>query len=264
MEKNMPRPCILGLFAEPLVYPSGAPVARLDLDQEREDITAWLEDADADIDFEPGSLDEFQKALSTSVSLLHFSGHGNEKGLLIEDENGKAQLLRREDLAGILASYSEGNLRLAFLSACRSEEACRLVVDARVPFVVGILRHQLIGDDAARQFARAFYRSLAQGRSIGRAFEAAKAGVRAAYPSEADKFVLHARSGANPDTEVQFQSGADGQGLRLIAKAESLLLGVPQTGPFFGRAYDIGSLIEQAREHRFVSITGTGGSERVP
>jgi hypothetical protein len=187
MDKDAVRPRILALFAEPLIYSNGEPVVQLDLEQEREDIKSWLEDADADLDFEPGSLDEFQKGLLPSVGILHFSGHGNKDGLLIEDRDGKAQHLPREDLAGMLAAYSEGNLKLAFLSACHSEEACRLAVQAGIPFVVGILRQHTVGDDAARDFARAFYRLIAQGRSIGRAFGAAKAGVRAAYHTEADK-----------------------------------------------------------------------------
>jgi hypothetical protein len=154
--KNAVRPRILALFAEPLIYPGGAPVMRLDLEQEREDIKSWLENADADLDFEPGSLNEFEKAMLPSVSILHFSGHGSKDALLIEDENGRAQLLRRKDLAEILTAYNAGNLKLAFLSACHSEQACRLAVRAGIPFVVGILHRQTIGDQAARQFARAF------------------------------------------------------------------------------------------------------------
>ena len=117
MGSDKSRPRLLALFAEPLTYPDGQPVAALDLEDERQEIKSWLADADVDIDFEPGSLDELEKFLLPSVTMLHFSGHGNEEGLLVENELGKAQLLRREDLAGILSAYNEGNLTLAFLSA---------------------------------------------------------------------------------------------------------------------------------------------------
>ncbi len=253
------RPRILALLSQPLVYQDGTAVVQLDLEQERSDLVSWLEEAAVDFDFEVGGLDQLQKSLVPSVTILHFSGHGNDDGLLLEDQEGRAQFLRREDLAGILASYNEGSLKLAFLSACESEEPCKLVVEAGIPFVVGILRETAIRDEAARQFARAFYLGLTQGRSIRRTFEAAKAGVRAAFPNEADKFVLHHGVDADPEQIKFFGPTTEGQSLHLIAKAQSPVFGVPQTGAFFGRALDLASLISKLRDHRFVSVIGTGG-----
>lgn len=219
MSAKTSRPRLLALFAEPLIELDGRLVPALQLDMEREEVAAWLEDADVDLDFEPGTLDDLERSLLPSVTVLHFSGHGNEDGLLLEDPLGRAHLLRAEDLAGILAAYNEGGLTLAFLSACHSEEACRLVVRAGVPVVVGILRRATIEDQAAREFARAFYHLLAQGRSVGRAFQAAKAGARAKFGSEADKFVLHFREGLEPDRILLFRPDGDARGRQLVAKA---------------------------------------------
>lgn len=256
-EQNRPR--LLALFAEPLIEPNGQPVRGLQLDVEQDEVASWLEDADVDLDFEPGSLDDLERCLLPSVTILHFSGHGNPDGLIIEGPLGRARLLRAQDLAGILAAYNEGKLILAFLSACHSEDACRLVVGAGVPIVVGILRQATIGDQAAREFARAFYRLLAQGRSVGRAFEAAKAGARARFRLEAEKFVLHFREGMDPDQVFLFRPDGDGRGRQLVAKPKSPLLGVPHTGPFFGRAGKLAELLNAVDVHRFVSVTGTGG-----
>ena len=253
------RPRLLALFAEPLIYPDRRTVSRLQLGVERDEIANWLEDADVGLDFEPGSLDDLERCLLPSVTILHFSGHGNQDGLLLEDPLGQARLLRAEDLARILGAYNDGNLILAFLSACHSEEACRLVVRAGVPLVVGILRQATIADQAAREFARAFYRLLAQGRGVGRAFEAAKAGAKARFGSEADKFVLHFKDGLDPNQVFLFRGDGDGREPRFLAKAESPLLGVPHTGTFFGRARDLAEVLAALDAHRFVSVTGTGG-----
>ncbi len=83
MRTDRSRPRLLALFAKPLTYPNGEPVAALDLENERKEIASWLADADVDIDFEPGSLDELEKFLLPSVAMLHFSGHGNDEGLLV-------------------------------------------------------------------------------------------------------------------------------------------------------------------------------------
>jgi CHAT domain-containing protein len=157
---NQPRPRLLGLFAEPLIDGSGRPVPTLAVDEEREELAAWLEDVDVDIDFEPGGLDDFEKSFVPTVTAVHFSGHGLEDGLALEDRLGRLKLLRKDDLAAIIAAYNEGNVQLVFLSACHSETTCELVVKAGVPIVVGILRQAAVADQAARDFARAFYRQL--------------------------------------------------------------------------------------------------------
>jgi len=57
------RPRLLALFAEPLLGADGNPVSRLETDLEREELAEWLGEADIDLDFEPGSLDELEKGL---------------------------------------------------------------------------------------------------------------------------------------------------------------------------------------------------------
>ncbi|MGA2409282.1 MAG: hypothetical protein ABSG46_02695, partial [Candidatus Binataceae bacterium] len=63
MDSETVRPRLLALFSEPLIDSEGRPLPRLALDQERNDLKQWLEDCDLDIDFQPGSLDDFQRAL---------------------------------------------------------------------------------------------------------------------------------------------------------------------------------------------------------
>lgn len=150
------RPRLLALFAEPLVDRDGIVVPPLDADAEREDIAGWLEDTDIDLALEPGRLDDLEKTLTPAVTVLHFSGHGAVDGLLLEDALGRGHLLGKAELAGILAAYNDGNLKLAFLSACHSDDACDLVVNAGVPLVVGIVREAAVADSAARDFARVF------------------------------------------------------------------------------------------------------------
>ena len=102
--------------------------------------------------------------------IVHFSGHGSLDGALIfEDAAGKAKPVSAAAL-GALFHALEG-VRCVVMNACWSAtHATQVAKD--VDCVVGMSRS--VSDDAAIGFAAGFYRSLGEGKSVGKAFELGK------------------------------------------------------------------------------------------
>ena len=118
----------------------------------------------------------------------HFSGHGqfvapdpNRSAILLE----RGQRLRAEDICGVVSNCGLTS-PLVFLNACQTgREALSLTgmggwarnfVEAGAAGFVGSLWS--VDDEAACQFAKAFYNHLLAGETIGQAARAARAAIR--------------------------------------------------------------------------------------
>lgn len=107
-------------------------------------------------------------------TLVHFSGHGTEKGeLLLRDADGQAKPLSAEYLHDLFVKCKD-NIQVVFLNACYSRiqaEAISKVIDC----VIGI--KDVIEDDLAIKFAAFFYGSIGYGRSVENAYEQSQIAV---------------------------------------------------------------------------------------
>jgi CHAT domain len=101
---------------------------------------------------------------SERPNVIHFSGHGSTDGIVLRDERGEAVLVRGVSLSRLL---KERSVDLVVLNACYSQEQAR-PIEANVKAVIGT--RQSVGDEAARRFSTAFYRTLGDGHSIREAF----------------------------------------------------------------------------------------------
>jgi hypothetical protein len=114
----------------------------------------------------PGDL--MQTLLRHKPHILHFSGHGSAtEGIVLEDNNGRTQLVSTDALAGLFRTIKD-NLRIVLLNACYSAvqaEGISQIVD----FTIGM--NKAIGDHSAIVFSAAFYQGLAFGRSVKESFE---------------------------------------------------------------------------------------------
>jgi hypothetical protein len=146
---------------------------RLRLDEEVREITEALEQSQHRDDFEviprwAVLVDDLQKLLHDhNPQIIHFSGHGNgAEGLVLENELGRGQPVSTQALAGLFKLFP--SVRCVCLNACYSEvqaeEVCKYI-----PCVVGM--NQAIGDKAAIQFAKGFYRALGAHRTFKEAYE---------------------------------------------------------------------------------------------
>ncbi len=200
----MPSPKVLFLGA------NGRDTTRLRLNAEVRDIRQELEAADAAHAFQvmvelavrPTDLQRL--LLLHEPDVIHFSGHGLDPesgntvqntasgsatsrefqtdeqtssstskeidgGLLLEDDAGAAIAVRPEVLTTLLALVDHDvPLQCVVLNACFTAAQARAIAEY-VDCVVGTAR--AIDDDAAIAFATAFYRAIARGKSVGKAFD---------------------------------------------------------------------------------------------
>ncbi len=65
--------------------------------------------------------------LDLKPQIIHFCGHGTNEGLMLHDENGTAELVSNEVLAGLLKKFKD-RIECVFLNACDSETLANEIV----------------------------------------------------------------------------------------------------------------------------------------
>lgn len=140
--------------------------------------------------------------LELSPTIIHFSGHGargpdgrgepastsssrsqrdvvaagsSNSGIYLHGDDGGSQLVTPRALAMLIKSATD-SARLVVLNACYSDDQAEALLTT-VDCVVGMTG--VIGDDAARSFAVALYRTLGNRRSVADAFQHAVATLAA-------------------------------------------------------------------------------------
>lgn len=98
--------------------------------------------------------------------IVHFSGHGCPEGIVLRRSNtGDAIVIRAQALERL---FRGRGVKVVVLNSCYSEtQAAAIATTGAV--VVGTT--DAVDDEAAKRFSAAFYRSLANGHSVGAAFE---------------------------------------------------------------------------------------------
>ncbi len=90
---------------------------------------------------------------------------GYTGGIVVEDNEGKARLVKAETLATLFENIS--GIRCVLLNACYSESQAQAILE-KVPYVIGM--NTAVPDKTAILFAAGFYRALGNGRSIPDAY----------------------------------------------------------------------------------------------
>jgi hypothetical protein len=137
------------------------------------------------------------------VVVFHYAGHAGPGQLWLESSAGCSAAAHAAGLAGFLGQRKE--LQLVFLNGCSTSAQVAQLLDAGVAAVVATAR--AIDDEQARAFAHGFYVELCSGASLGLAFEAAKARLRAKSGSEPSVYFRKRELGA--DTIVTAATGTD-------------------------------------------------------
>lgn len=98
-----------------------------------------------------------ERILKFKPHIIHFSGHGEEDGLLFADATGdKAHEVSKAALAQLFRICNP-NLKVVFLNACYSANQADEIM-AQVPFLVGM--NAAINDEAAIYFSEGFYTAI--------------------------------------------------------------------------------------------------------
>lgn len=112
--------------------------------------------------------DDLRRAmLESGPQIVHFCGHGETHGIMIEDELGNGALLSSESLAELIGLCAD-TVECVLLNACYSEKQAN-AINEHIRYVIGM--RQEITDDNAIKFAVAFYDALGAGKSVEKAFQ---------------------------------------------------------------------------------------------
>lgn len=119
--------------------------------------------------------DTFMQAMiEEKPTIVHFSGHGEESGILLQDENGILKLVDAEALSRLFKLFKQW-VQCVVLNSCYSihqAEAIRL----HIPYVIGM--SAAVPDDASIAFSTGFYKAIGAGEEIPFAFELGKVAIR--------------------------------------------------------------------------------------
>jgi hypothetical protein len=179
---------------------SANPKDDLRLDEEMREIRSELEKTEFGRQFQlelrPATVykDLQRYVAETTPTILHFSGHGDVPGIMLEDERGKPYLVPGTALATLLSlPFIKDQLRLVVLNACLSETQARMIAQ-EIDVVVGMASN--IGDEAAINFARGLYSGLGMGRDVASAFALGRNAIEIANLPEELTPQIFVREGA--------------------------------------------------------------------
>jgi hypothetical protein len=117
--------------------------------------------------------------------IVHFSGHGTEDGLKMEDEMGLAVTVSKGALSGLFEIFS-GKVECVILSACYSGPQAA-AISKHIDYVIGMKKE--INDSAAIEFAVGFYDALGAGESVEDAFNLGRNAVQLEFPDQLDYLI---------------------------------------------------------------------------
>lgn len=167
--------------------------------------------------------DDLLQALNeTHPRIVHFSGHGGSRGLMLVDpQEPSAHFVDAAALAQLFGVF-RGGIRLVVLNACFSLPQAEAIAQ-----VVGctIGTSGAISDEAAITFGASFYRAVAFGHSVQAAFDQACAALALSHPTERDCPRLVARRGVDPGRIVLVDPKRRTSGLTKLALSTAVVAG---------------------------------------
>eukprot|EP00980_Cylindrotheca_fusiformis_P003949 scaffold871_cov130-Cylindrotheca_fusiformis.AAC.26 len=236
-------------------------VGELDWELERNLLQKTFEGSQVAVEFEIATTDALGSFLAPDQGrILHFSCHGDEHRLYLEDNWGGVCTLPKEQIKEWI-EVGGRNLQFVFVSACSSRNIGQAFVDANVPHVVCCYNESEVSDVAAAEFAKSFYRKLMHG-TLKDAFDIACHEIlvspnipRQNRRREAEQFCL-LPAGGDHDVPIFFQ--------RPITVTEKKRFIPPVRFPpppqvFIGRQVDQFHILSALRFSRLVSVSGARG-----
>jgi hypothetical protein len=171
---------------------------RLRLDQEVREITAALARSRHRDQFQIVQQcavrpDDLRRSLlDYEPDIVHFSGHGEQEGISLENNGGRSQLVSRSALTKLFGAF-KNKIQCVVLNACYSQAQAE-AIHQQIETVIGM--RQAIGDRAAIEFAVGFYDALFAGRSLKDSFDLGCMSIDLEGIPETETPVILMRSGA--------------------------------------------------------------------
>jgi hypothetical protein len=172
--RNPARPLAGSVSVRKVLLLASSPrdLARLRLDKEVREIHEGLKRSERRDSFEliswfAAKISDLRRGLlDHSPQIVHFAGHGEDDGILVEDDGGRAVQVPVDALAGLFGLCQE-HVECVILNSCHSEHQAKAIAE-HIPYVIGMSAR--IKDQAAIEFAVGFYDALGAGKSIEEAF----------------------------------------------------------------------------------------------
>ena len=122
------------------------------------------------------------QAMNQGPEIVHFSGHGLEKGIIITNDQNESEGMPTRALKRLFRQHKE-DLKLVILNSCYSAVQAEAISGLGV-YVIGM--NAPVGDLAAISFAGGIYLGLGAGKSVEKAFDDAMIVIETKHPKFAD------------------------------------------------------------------------------
>ncbi|MCP4700100.1 MAG: AAA family ATPase [Gammaproteobacteria bacterium] len=176
--------------------------------------------------------------------IVHFCGHGENDGLIFNDEHGQACQVPAAALTDLFRLFKD-SVQCVVLNACWTEEQAGAIHEY-IPVVVGM--NHMVEDRAALEFAAGFYQALGDGRAYREAFGFGRNNIHLHGGDQHLAPVLLCRDEAlTPRVFINPY-----RGLAAFRQADADL--------FFGREREIAALSELVARQNFLVLAGVSGS----
>ncbi len=111
--------------------------------------------------FAPRIKDIRRAILDNQPSIIHFCGHGEKEGIIVENDDGTCYCLEIDALSDFFKLFSDF-VECVLLNACYTEKQAEAISE-NISYVIGMSKG--IADKDAIDFAVAFYDTLLPNRS---------------------------------------------------------------------------------------------------
>lgn len=135
-----------------------------------------------------------QEMLDDPPNIIHFSGHGEQNGLVLRDEKGGKHAVSGVALAKLIELFP-GTVQCVILNACSTDSHAR-AIHRCVPHVIGV--RAPISDETAIAFSSGFYKAIGAGKEIPFAYKVGMANAHAADADGAKLITLRSRATSPP------------------------------------------------------------------
>lgn len=108
-----------------------------------------------------------QTVLDESPDIIHFSGHGKQDGIILQNEIGEPKTVTGEALSSLFELFKD-RIKCVVLNSCFSHHQAK-AIKLHIPYVIGM--KSSIPDKVAISFSTGFYKALGAGRDIPFSFK---------------------------------------------------------------------------------------------
>ena len=120
-------------------------------------------------------LNVFQDPLYfNKIAIFHYGGLSNGYQLLLESQEEHTNAVHARDLTAFLGQQI--GLQLVFLNGCATQNQVQWLIDAKISMVIATSCS--IDDQMAMEFASCFYKGLAGGANVQRAYNEARTAIQ--------------------------------------------------------------------------------------